>query len=166
MCVVVKSRRTESGNDVWGRRIKAVTPLRLWERCHRDVALLRTPPRTPPPPSVLFPGFKSGTEIKGKEFTWTHIPQIPGTCHITWRLEASEDVAGMTHHGVLRSEGHQKIAARESREFQTGYITFTGTGDTTSSSRSTYLAIPGGKSRLKGTFIKYQKWVSVKVRPL
>lgn len=111
----------------------------------------------PPPPSVLFPGFKSGTEIKGKEFTWTHIPQIPGTCHITWRLEASEDVAGMTHHGVLRSEGHQKIAARESREFQTGYITFTGTGDTTSSSRSTYLAIPCGKSRLKGTFIKYQK---------
>lgn len=47
MCVVVKSRRTESGNDVWGRRIKAVTPLRLWERCRRDVALLRTPPRTP-----------------------------------------------------------------------------------------------------------------------
>lgn len=72
----------------------------------------------------------------------------------------------MTHHWVPWSEGHQEIAARESRESQAEYITFTGTGDTTSSSRSTYLAIPCGKSRLKGTFIKYQKWVSVKVRPL
>lgn len=72
----------------------------------------------------------------------------------------------MTHHWVPWSEGHQEIAARESRESQAEYITFTDTGDTTSSSRSTYLAIPCGKSRLKGTFIKYQKWVSVKVRPL
>lgn len=72
----------------------------------------------------------------------------------------------MTHHWVPRSDGHQEIAAWKSRESQAEYITFTSTGDTTSSSRSTYLAIPCGKGGLKGTFIKYQKWVSVKVRPL
>lgn len=158
MCVVVKNGRIESGNDVWRRRIKAVTPLRLARKVSQGRGSVENPSQVPP--AVLYPGFKSGTEIKGKEFTWTHIPRIPGTCHITWGLEASEDVAGMTHHWVPRSNGHQEIAVWESRESQAEYITFTST------SRSTYLAIPCGKGGLKGTFIKCQKWVSVKVRPL